>query len=74
VRLRDLFRMKDVTGRWAGGRVACYLAREVARDLFSIRNRTGFTGWLKLATALLGAISGLGSLSWLLSQVISSLA
>lgn len=74
VRLRDLFLMRDVAGRRAGGRVSCFLVREMARDLFSVRNRTGFTDWLKLVTALLGALSGLGSFSWLLSQLISSLA
>jgi len=70
VRLRDLLRMRDVSGRRAGGRVAYFLARETASDLFSFRRRSGFKDWLKLATALVGALSGLGSLSWLLSQLI----
>ncbi len=74
VRLRDLLLMRDVNGRKSGARVALYLARETARDLFSVRRKSGFKDWLAFATALLGALSGLGSLSWLLSQLVASLA
>ncbi|HET8861623.1 MAG TPA: hypothetical protein VFM94_00040 [Solirubrobacterales bacterium] len=69
VRLRDLLTMRDVRGRRVGRRVAWFLAREVLRDLFSIRGKSGFKDWLKLATAMLGAVSGLGSLSWLIAQL-----
>jgi hypothetical protein len=70
VRLRDLLRMIDARGRRVGWRVACFLARETARDLFSIRSKSGFGDWLKFATAVLGALSGLGSISWLLAQLL----
>lgn len=69
VRLRDLLTMRD-RDRWVGWRVAGFLAREALRDLFSIRGKSGFKDWLKFATAMLGAISGLGSLSWLLAQLL----
>ena len=70
VRLRDLLTMRDARDRRVGWRVAGFLAREALRDLFSIRGKSGFKDWLKLATAMLGAISGLGSLSWLLAQLL----
>jgi hypothetical protein len=70
VRLRDLLVMSDARGRRVGWRVACFLAREALRDLFSIRGKSGLADWLKLATAMLGALSGLGSLSWLLAQLL----
>lgn len=74
VRLRDLLWMRDVHGRWAGWRFVSYIAGEIARDLFSIRRKGGLRDWLKFGTALLGAVSGLASLSWLLSLLVSSLA
>lgn len=67
VRLRDLLTMRDAWGRRVGWRVACFLAREALRDLFSIRGKSGFGDWLKFATAM---VSGLGSLSWLLAQLL----
>lgn len=67
VRLRDLLRMSDARGRKVGLRVAYFLTREAARDLFSIRGKSGFGDWLKFTTAML---SGLGSLSWLLAQLL----
>jgi hypothetical protein len=70
VRLRDLLTMRDARGRRVGWRVACFFAREALRDLFSIRGKRGFKDWLTFATAMLGALSGLGSLSWLLAQVL----
>jgi hypothetical protein len=73
VGLRELLRVRDVTGRKAHWHVAYFLAREMAHDLFSIRRKSGFGDWLKFATALLGALSGVGSISWLLSELISML-
>jgi hypothetical protein len=70
VRLRDLLRMSDARGRRVGWRVAYFLAREATNDVFSIRGKRGFKDWLKFATAMLGALSGLGSLSWLLAQLL----
>jgi len=70
VGLRDLLRIRDVKGRRAGRRVACLLTRETASDLFSLRRRSSFGDWVKLVIAVAGAISGLGSLSWLLSQLL----
>lgn len=70
VQLRDLLTMRDARDHRVGWRVACFLAREALRDLFSIRGKRGFKDWLKFATAMLGALSGLGSLSWLLAQLL----
>jgi hypothetical protein len=80
VRILDLLRMRDARSHKVGWRVACFLAREASRDLvsllgkadldwFSIRRKSGFKDWLKFATAVLGALSGLGSVSWLLAQL-----
>jgi hypothetical protein len=73
VRVGDLLRMRDACERRVGGRVALFLLREVAHDLFAVRRKRGLADWLKFATAVLGVLSGLGSLSWLLSKLLASL-
>jgi hypothetical protein len=81
VRTLDLLRMRDARGRRVGWRVACFLARRASGDLLSIwaerasewlsaQRRSGFKGWLKFVMAVLGALSGLGSISWLLAQLL----
>jgi hypothetical protein len=69
VRFRDLLRIKDVNGKAAGGRFACFLAREFAHDIFSVRRQQGLKDWLRFATATLGCASSLGGFGWLLSEV-----
>jgi hypothetical protein len=69
VRLRDLFKVRDVSGERAGGRFAYFLARELAHDIFSVRRQHGFKDWLRFATATLSCAGSLGSLSWLLSEL-----
>ena len=71
VRFRDLLKVKDTSGGSAGGRVACFLARELAHDIFSVRRQHGFKEWLRFATATLGCASSLGGIGWLLSQLTS---
>ena len=47
VRFLDLFRIRDVNGRPAGGRLASFLARELAQDIFSPRRQHGLKDWLR---------------------------
>jgi len=81
VRTLDLLRMTDARGRRVGWRVACFLVRRASSDLLSIwaervsewlsvQSKSGFKDWLKFAMAVLGALSGLGSVSWLLAQLL----
>lgn len=71
VRLRDLWSLRDVDDRWAGGRFAIYLARELLRDLFSLRRQQRPLEWLRFTAALLGFASGV---AWLLSELASAFA
>jgi len=81
VRTLDLLRMRDARGCGVGWRVACFLVRRASSDLLSIwakrasewlsaQRKSGFKGWLKFVMAVLGALSGLGSISWLLAQLL----
>jgi hypothetical protein len=73
VRLRDLFEFTDVNGEPAGSRFAYFLTREIAHDLFSLRRQRGFRDWLRFAGSLLTFLGGLGSLTWLASEIFSAL-
>lgn len=73
VRLRDLLRLSGVAGNPGGGRFATYLARELARDLLSPRNRRGLRDWGRFAGGLLAFLGGVGGLVLLLSEALSAL-
>jgi hypothetical protein len=73
VRLRDLLKLTDVNGNPAGGRFAYFLARETAHDLFSLRRQQGVRDWLRFAGSVLTFLGGLGSLTWLVSEMLSTL-
>lgn len=66
---RDLLRMKDITGRPVGLRFLYYVGREASYDFISVGRKSGVRDWLKFLIVLLTAISSLGSLGWLLSQI-----
>ncbi len=63
MRVRDLRRLVDITGKPAGRRFAYFLARELAHDFFSPRRKRSVRDWATLGTVLtsLGAIAGLAS-------------
>lgn len=73
VRLRDLLGLSGVAGNPVGGRFASYLARELARDLLSPRNRRGLRDWGRFAGGVLAFLGGLGGLVLLLSEALSAL-
>jgi hypothetical protein len=63
MRLRDMLRLVDATGKPAGLRFGYFLARESAHDFFSPRRKRSIRDWVTLATALasIGGIAGFAS-------------
>lgn len=60
MRIRDLMRLTDASGRSTGRRFSYFLARELAHDFFSPRRKRSIRDWITLLAAL-GAIAGLAS-------------
>lgn len=70
MRLRDMLRLVDVTGKPAGLRFAYFLARESAHDFFSPRRKRSIRDWATLATAVASA----GGIAGLISRLIDLLS
>lgn len=76
VRLRDLLGLGGGARSQIGGRFASYLARELARDLLSPRNRRSLGDWARFlggVLAFLGGLGGLGGFALLLREALSAL-
>lgn len=73
VRLRDLLALTGVAGNLVGGCFVFYLARELARDFLSPRNRRSLGDWGRFAGGVLAFLGGLGSLALLLREALSAL-
>lgn len=73
VRFRELLAVREVGGGFAGTRFSYFLARELGRDLLSVRRQQGVRDWLRFAGAVLGFASSIGGIGWLLSQLAAAL-
>jgi len=67
---RDLLNIEDIAGKPAGRHFAYYLAREAAYDFISISRKSGASDWLRFSTAIVGFMSSIGGLGWILSKVL----
>ena len=71
MRMRDLLRLTDATGKPAGLRFAYFLTREFAHDFFSPRRKRSVRDWGTLAVTLLTSLGGLAGLASKLIDLLS---
>jgi hypothetical protein len=71
IRIRDIFRLTDASGKPAGRRFAYFLARQAAHDFFSPRRQRSRRDWVTLTLAILPPLAAAASLVTRLVDLLS---